>query len=83
MATEGMNPCISLITVNLFLIIFERSEVRGQFQRIEGKNRKCCPQEGGNYRLVSLTSLPGNVIEKINLAAISKHSRNKRAIRSI
>lgn len=56
---------------------------RGQFQRIEGKNRKCCPQEGGNYRLVSLTSLPGNVIEKINLAAISKHSRNKRAIRSI
>lgn len=85
MATEGINPCVSLISVNLLLIIFERFWLWGGGSReLRGKKkRKCCPQEGGNYRLVSLTSILGNVIEKINLAAISKHNRDKRAIRNI
>ncbi|PKU44861.1 rna-directed dna polymerase from mobile element jockey-like [Limosa lapponica baueri] len=36
----------------------------------------------GNYRLVSLTSIPGKVMEQLILDAISEHMEEKRAIRS-
>ncbi|PKU41041.1 rna-directed dna polymerase from mobile element jockey- hypothetical protein [Limosa lapponica baueri] len=36
----------------------------------------------GNYRPVSLTSIPGNVMERLILGAISEHMEEKKAIRS-
>lgn len=36
----------------------------------------------GNYRLVSLHSVPGKVMEQVLLKAISKHMKNTEGIRS-
>ncbi|KFP26754.1 hypothetical protein N325_11909, partial [Colius striatus] len=34
----------------------------------------------GNYRLVSLTSIPGKVMERFILGAVSRHLRDKRVV---
>ncbi|PKU43089.1 rna-directed dna polymerase from mobile element jockey- hypothetical protein [Limosa lapponica baueri] len=39
-------------------------------------------EDPGNYRLVSLTSIPGKVMERLILGAISEHMEEKKAIRS-
>lgn len=37
----------------------------------------------GNYRLISLTSFPGKMMEQFFLEIISKHMENKKIMRSI
>ncbi|PKU44302.1 rna-directed dna polymerase from mobile element jockey-like [Limosa lapponica baueri] len=44
------------------------------------KNSK--KEDPGNYRLVSLTSIPGKMMERLVLGVISKHMEEKKAIRS-
>ncbi|PKU33573.1 rna-directed dna polymerase from mobile element jockey- hypothetical protein [Limosa lapponica baueri] len=39
-------------------------------------------EDPGNYRLVSLTSIPGKMMERLILGIISKHMEEKKAIRS-
>ena len=37
-------------------------------------------EDPGNYRLVSLTLIPGKVIEQLILQTISRHMKNKKVI---
>jgi len=39
-------------------------------------------EDTGNYRLVSLTLIPGKVVEQLILEAISRHMKDKKVIRS-
>ena len=43
--------------------------------------KKGCREDPGNYRPVSLTSVPGKVMEQIVLREITWHVRDNRAIR--
>lgn len=62
---------------------FERSWLLGAVPENWNKRKHFpCLQEGENYGLIRLTSLPENVIENIHLEAISKHTRGKKASRS-
>lgn len=39
-------------------------------------------EEPENYRLVTLTSIPGKVMEQLNLETISRHIKDEKIIRS-
>ena len=43
--------------------------------------KKGCREDLGNYRLVSLTSVPGKVMEQIVLQEITRHVQDNQGIR--
>ena len=43
--------------------------------------KKGCREDLGNYRLVSLTSVPGMLMEQIVLREITRHVQDNRGIR--
>ncbi|GAB0206736.1 mitochondrial enolase superfamily member 1 [Grus japonensis] len=72
----------------LLSIIFERSWRTGEVPE-DGRKanvtlvfEKAKKEDSGNYRPVSLTSIPGKVIEQLILDVISKHVEEKKVIRS-
>ncbi|PKU37685.1 rna-directed dna polymerase from mobile element jockey- hypothetical protein [Limosa lapponica baueri] len=71
-----------------FSIIFERSWRTGEVPEDWRKAnvipvfKKDKKEDPGNYRLVSLTSIPGKMMERLILGVISKHLEEKQAIRS-
>jgi len=69
-------------------IVFERSWRTGEVPEeckkagVTPVFKKVKKEDPGNYRLVSLTSIPGKVMEQLILAVISKHVEEKKVIRS-
>ncbi|KFV81576.1 hypothetical protein N308_13167, partial [Struthio camelus australis] len=67
-------------------IIFERSWRTGEVPEDWKKAnvtlafKKGEKEDPGNYRPVSLTSIPGKVMEQLDLEAISKHMKDKKVI---
>ena len=43
--------------------------------------KKCCKEDQGNYRPVSLTSVPGEVMEEIIMREITQHVQDSQGIR--
>ncbi|PKU27766.1 rna-directed dna polymerase from mobile element hypothetical protein [Limosa lapponica baueri] len=68
-------------------IIFERSWRRGELPKDWRKAsvipvfKKGKKEDPGNYRPVSLTSVPGKMMERLILGVISKHMEEKKAVR--
>ncbi|KFV78543.1 hypothetical protein N308_15395, partial [Struthio camelus australis] len=88
MGPDGMHPRVlreDIITRPLS-IIFERSWRSGEVPE-DWKKANVTPvfkkgkeEDPGNYRPVSLTSIPGKVMEQLILEAISKHLEDKNVI---
>ncbi|XP_064923730.1 SH2 domain-containing protein 4B isoform X1 [Columba livia] len=91
MSLDGMHLQVlrelAEVIAGLLSIIFAKSWVTGEVPEDWGKanvtpvfkNGK--KEDPGNYRPVSLTSIPGKVMEQLILGAISRHIRDKRVIR--
>ncbi|PKU35648.1 rna-directed dna polymerase from mobile element jockey- hypothetical protein [Limosa lapponica baueri] len=92
MGPEGMNPRVlrelAEVIDGPLSIIFERSWRTGEVPEDWRKAnvipvfKKGKKEDPGNYRLVSLTSIPGKMMERLFLGIISKHMEEKKAIRS-
>ncbi|KAK4810528.1 hypothetical protein QYF61_004491 [Mycteria americana] len=82
MGPGGMHPPVlrelADVIARPLLIIFDRSW-KANVTPIFKKDKE---EDPGNYRLVSLTSIPGKVIEQLMLETISRHRKDKAAIRS-
>ncbi|KFV88061.1 RNA-directed DNA polymerase from mobile element jockey, partial [Struthio camelus australis] len=90
MGPDGMRPRVlrelADIIARLLSIIFERTWRTGEVPK-DWKKANVTPvfkkgkkEDPGNKRPVSLTSIPGKVMEQLLLEAISKHVEDKKVI---
>ncbi|GAB0207550.1 mitochondrial enolase superfamily member 1 [Grus japonensis] len=92
MGPDGMHPRVlrelADVIARPLSIIFERSWRTGEVPEDWRKGnvtpvfRKGKKEDPGNYRPVSLTSIPGKVMEQLILGVISKHVEEKKVIGS-
>ncbi|PKU45830.1 rna-directed dna polymerase from mobile element jockey-like [Limosa lapponica baueri] len=92
MGPDGMYPQVlrelAEVIAEPLSIIFERSWRTGEVPEDWRKAnvipafKKGKKEDPGNYRPVSLTSIPGKMMERLILGVISKHMEEKKAIRS-
>ena len=89
MGPDGMHPHLLSELANmiakLLSIIFDRSWRTGELpedRRIANITLVFKKEDLGNYRLVSLTSVPGNVVEQLVLDATSKQLEENKVIRN-
>jgi len=92
MGSDGMHPRVlrqlADVIAEPLSIIFERSWRTGEVPEDWRKAnvtpifKKGKKEEPGNYRPVSLTSIPGKVMEQLILEAIIKQVEEKKVIRS-
>ncbi|KFW83204.1 hypothetical protein N305_10882, partial [Manacus vitellinus] len=75
---RGMRVLVEELAKPLF-IIYQQSWLTGEvpddwkLANITPIHKKSCKEDPGNYRPVSLTSVPGKVMEQIILSAIPQH----------
>ncbi|PKU32528.1 rna-directed dna polymerase from mobile element jockey- hypothetical protein [Limosa lapponica baueri] len=92
MGPDGMHPRVlrelAEVITGPLSIIFERSWRTGKVPK-DWRKANVTPafkrgkkEDPGNYRPVSLTSIPGKMMECLVLGIISKHVEEKKAIRS-
>ncbi|KGL79133.1 RNA-directed DNA polymerase from mobile element jockey, partial [Tinamus guttatus] len=90
MGPDGMHPRVLRELVDVIAkplsIIFERSWRRGEVPE-DWKKANVTPvfkkgkkEDPGNYRPVSLTPIPGKVMEQLGLAGVSKHVEDKKVL---
>ena len=92
MGPDGMHPLVlrelADVVAEPLSIIFERSWRTGEVPEDWRKAsvtpifKKGEKEDPGNYRLVSLTSIPGKVMEQLILEAIIKQVEEKKFLRS-
>ncbi|PKU46621.1 rna-directed dna polymerase from mobile element jockey- hypothetical protein [Limosa lapponica baueri] len=92
MGPDGMHPGVlrelAEVIAGTLSIIFDRSWRTGEVPEDWRKAnvipvfKKGKKEDLGNYRLVSLTSIPGKMMEQLVLDIISKHMEEKKTIRS-
>ncbi|KGL74618.1 RNA-directed DNA polymerase from mobile element jockey, partial [Tinamus guttatus] len=90
MGPDGMHPRVLRELADAIAkplsIIFERSWRTGEVPE-DWKKANVTPafkkgkkEDPGNYRPVSLTSVPGKVMERLILAVVSKHMEDKKVL---
>ncbi|PKU36604.1 rna-directed dna polymerase from mobile element jockey- hypothetical protein [Limosa lapponica baueri] len=92
MGPDGMHPRVlrelAEVIAGSLSIIFERSwrtcEVPEHWRKanVTPVFKKCKKEDPGNYKPVSLTSIPGKMMEWLILGIISKHMEENKAISS-
>ncbi|GAB0209507.1 mitochondrial enolase superfamily member 1 [Grus japonensis] len=88
MGPDGMHPRVADVIARLLSIIFERSWRTGEVPEDWRKAnvtlvfKKGKKENLGSYRLVSLNSIPGKMMEQLILGVINKHMEEKEVIGS-
>ena len=90
MGPDGVHPRVlkelAEVVAELLSIIFEKSWLSGEV--LDGWRKghvtliykNGSKEDPGNYRLVSLTSVPGKIMEQILLDDMLDHVRNERVV---